>query len=106
MPAGWRHLNSRRPQGDRGLSGRGVGRVVLLTVQNLAVTYDGIRALHGIDFHIKAGEIVTIIGANGAGRIRARSSDGPPWRRATAIRFWISSRSCGLESPRASAPIP
>jgi branched-chain amino acid transport system ATP-binding protein len=32
------------------------------------VAYGNIRALHGIDFTIEDGEIVTIIGANGAGK--------------------------------------
>ncbi len=41
---------------------------MLLSVENLRVSYEKIRALHGIDFHIDEGEIVTIIGANGAGK--------------------------------------
>lgn len=41
---------------------------MLLSVENLAVSYDEIRALHGIDFHVDEGEIVCIIGANGAGK--------------------------------------
>jgi branched-chain amino acid transport system ATP-binding protein len=41
---------------------------MLLTVENLRVSYGRIRALHGIDFHIDEGEIVCIIGANGAGK--------------------------------------
>ena len=41
---------------------------MLLDVKNLQVSYGKIRALHGIDFNIKEGEIVTIIGANGAGK--------------------------------------
>jgi branched-chain amino acid transport system ATP-binding protein len=41
---------------------------MLLSVQNLRVSYDRIKALHGIDFHIDEGEIVCIIGANGAGK--------------------------------------
>ena len=41
---------------------------MLLEVENLQVSYGNIRALHGIDFHLDAGEIVTIIGANGAGK--------------------------------------
>ena len=41
---------------------------MLLSVENLQVSYDKIKALHGINFKINEGEIVTIIGANGAGK--------------------------------------
>lgn len=40
----------------------------LLSVENLGVSYDRIRALHGISFTVEEGEIVCIIGANGAGK--------------------------------------
>ncbi|MGB2688304.1 MAG: ABC transporter ATP-binding protein [Desulfobacterales bacterium] len=40
----------------------------MLSVENLQVSYGNIRALHGIDFQIDDGEIVCIIGANGAGK--------------------------------------
>ena len=39
-----------------------------LKVKNLTVSYDKIKALHGISFSVDQGEIVTIIGANGAGK--------------------------------------
>jgi branched-chain amino acid transport system ATP-binding protein len=39
-----------------------------LLVENLTVAYGNIRALHGISFSVEQGEIVTIIGANGAGK--------------------------------------
>ena len=41
---------------------------MLLSVENLCVSYDKIRALHNFSFHIDEGEIVCIIGANGAGK--------------------------------------
>jgi branched-chain amino acid transport system ATP-binding protein len=41
---------------------------MLLTVENLHVSYGRIKALHGIGFGIGEGEIVCVIGANGAGK--------------------------------------
>ena len=41
---------------------------MLLEVENLYAGYGKIEALHGISFHVNKGEIVTLIGANGAGK--------------------------------------
>nr|MBC7245858.1 ABC transporter ATP-binding protein [Chloroflexota bacterium] len=41
---------------------------MLLSVENLEVAYGHIKALHGISFHVDQGEIVALIGANGAGK--------------------------------------
>lgn len=41
---------------------------MLLEVRNLNVAYGAIKALEGISFHVDEGEIVTLIGANGAGK--------------------------------------
>jgi branched-chain amino acid transport system ATP-binding protein len=40
----------------------------LLEVQGLAVHYGGIRAVKGIDLRVEEGEVVCLIGANGAGK--------------------------------------
>jgi branched-chain amino acid transport system ATP-binding protein len=40
----------------------------LLEVHDLNVYYGAIHALKGIDFHLEKGEIVALIGANGAGK--------------------------------------
>ena len=40
----------------------------MLTVESLRVSYGRVRAVKGIDFSVEAGEIVSLIGANGAGK--------------------------------------
>src|ERR1700727_999610 len=41
---------------------------MILTVNNLEVSYGAIKALHGVSLQIDRGEIVALIGANGAGK--------------------------------------
>jgi branched-chain amino acid transport system ATP-binding protein len=41
---------------------------MLLNIDNLAVSYGAIKALHGVSLQINRGEIVTLIGSNGAGK--------------------------------------
>jgi len=41
---------------------------MFLQIENLRVSYEKIKALQGIDFQVDRGEIVCMIGANGAGK--------------------------------------
>jgi len=45
-------------------------RRMLLEVRGLEVRYGGIRAVKGIDLAVEEGELVCLIGANGAARPR------------------------------------
>ena len=40
----------------------------VLQIKDLQISYGGIEAVRGISFNAKAGEVVTLIGANGAGK--------------------------------------
>lgn len=44
---------------------------MLLTVDEISVSYGGVRALRKVSFAVGEGEIVTLIGANGAGKSTA-----------------------------------
>ncbi len=55
----------------------------LLEVRDLRVRYGTVEALHGIDLTVHQGEIVTILGANGAGKsttLRTVSGLLRPWQ--------------------------
>jgi branched-chain amino acid transport system ATP-binding protein len=61
---------------------------MLLSVENLNVYYGAIHALQGISFHVEEGEIVTLIGANGAGKSTTlRSISGLLHPQTGSIRF-------------------
>ena len=60
----------------------------MLKIQDLKVSYGGIQALRGIDLEVPDGKIVTLIGANGAGKsttlrtitgLVKRQSGSTPW---------------------------
>ena len=60
----------------------------LLSVQGLVAGYGGITAIKGIDLEVNDGEIVTLIGSNGAGKSTTlRAISGLIRARAGAISF-------------------
>ncbi|MDR1085132.1 MAG: ABC transporter ATP-binding protein [Deltaproteobacteria bacterium] len=44
------------------------GGELLLELKNLVVSYGGVEAVHGLSLKVHKGELVTILGANGAGK--------------------------------------
>jgi branched-chain amino acid transport system ATP-binding protein len=61
---------------------------MLLEVENLNVYYGAIHALQGISFNVNEGEVVTLIGANGAGKSTTlRTVSGLLRSRGGSIRF-------------------
>src|SRR3712207_6990930 len=47
---------------------RSLDGAALLELENLSVSYGGIRALQDVSLTVRPGEVVTLIGANGAGK--------------------------------------
>jgi branched-chain amino acid transport system ATP-binding protein len=59
----------------------------MLKVKNLKVKYGVIEAVRGINFNVGAGEIVTIIGANGAGKTSTLSAIFNLVKKEGEVRF-------------------
>ncbi len=60
----------------------------LLEVSNLTVTYGAVEAVRGIDLTVAKGEIVTLLGANGAGKSSTLNAlVGMAPRKAQTLRF-------------------
>ena len=60
----------------------------LLEVSNLTVTYGAVEAVRGVDLTVAKGEIVTLLGANGAGKSSILNAlVGMAPRKAQALRF-------------------
>ena len=60
----------------------------MLEIDELAVDYGPIRALHGVSLRVKTGQLVGILGANGAGKTTLlRTVSGLVRARSGSIRF-------------------
>ena len=56
---------------------------ILLEIKDLKVAYGGIHAIKGINLEIRDGELVTLIGANGAGKTT-------PMKAITGLQGWVA----------------
>src|ERR1017187_8921909 len=60
----------------------------VLSVANLEAWYGESHILHGIDFNVNAGEVVTLLGRNGAGKTSTlKSVMGIIGKRTGSVRF-------------------
>jgi branched-chain amino acid transport system ATP-binding protein len=60
----------------------------LLSVKNLEIAYGNIEALHNVSFDVKKGEIITLIGANGAGKTTIlHGISGIIWKNQGSVSF-------------------
>src|SRR5205085_10508350 len=68
--AGRRRAGGHRPQssGHRGLPRSRTMSATLLAIDKLEFAYGDLQVLWGIDLTVAKGEIVTLVGANGAGK--------------------------------------
>jgi branched-chain amino acid transport system ATP-binding protein len=63
-------------------------RTALLAVENLQAWYGESHILHGIDFHVGRGELVTLLGRNGVGKTTTlKSVLGIVGKRTGSVRF-------------------
>ena len=60
----------------------------VLKVDNINVYYGSIHAIKGISFEVNAGEIVTLIGANGAGKSSTLNTISGLLRSRTGSNLW------------------
>ena len=75
----------------------------MLKIQQLRVSYGGIQALRGIDLEVPDGKIVTLIGANGAGKSTTLRTISGLVRRSPAPSSGTG-RSCWASPSTRSSP--
>jgi branched-chain amino acid transport system ATP-binding protein len=72
----------------------------ILAVENISVNYGAVSALRGVSLHVNPGEVVALLGANGAGKSTTlRTISGLIRPRGGAINF-LGRRIDGLPSAR------
>ena len=72
----------------------------LLCVRGLTVRYGGVTALHGIDLEVHQGELVALLGANGAGKSTTLRAISQLVRPASGSILWHGGAIDGLPPER------
>lgn len=57
----------------------------MLKIENLHVYYGGIHALRGINMEVADGQIISLIGANGAGKEYDAQGDNEPCAKSRKV---------------------
>jgi len=95
------------PTGQPGPSTDGRPHAAILSLDQLSLSFGGLRAISELDLRVDDGEIVSLIGPNGAGKttvfnvitgVYQPSSGRSPGSRRTGSPAWESpgpSRACG-----------
>ena len=87
----------------------------ILSVDNLNVYYGAIHAIKGVSFEVNEGEVVTLIGANGAGKSTTlQTVSGLLHSRTGSIKFCgvlslrrrVYCRRCGQNAPPHTHAVP
>ena len=74
---------------ERSREEQATGPTAFFEVENLGIRFGGVRAVDGVSFALRPGEVFTIIGPNGAGKTTIfnligliyPASSGRRWRR-------------------------
>lgn len=72
----------------------------MLRLENVHVSYGSIEVLHGINVHVDQGEIVTIIGANGAGKSTTLKAIAGVLNKVTGKIEFIGSGILGMQAEK------
>ncbi len=71
----------------------------MINVKNLHVYYGVIEAVKGINFSVETGQIVSLIGSNGAGKTSTLNALINSVKRTGEISFWVMKQDATKRTP-------